>query len=176
MIYRTVSEWSYLLIDPAGEGAFTRDHANRLIAVARGSGLGREDGTAVLTGHHSRIRAQQVVGVVAAGGCSLEILPTIEGLGDGADDASRTRIRERLIHMLGVVHDLDLPVGDVTSLSRQNRTLLEILIGLFCRQLADALREGMPRHRDCARCGCFRRRTTRCTGRSSAAIRCFSLR
>lgn len=146
MTHRTLGEWGYLPVEVAGEGAFTREHANRLIAVAKRTEIGGEEGARILTDHHSRLRAQQVVGVLAAPGCSLEILPKIEGLGDPEDKTKRTAIRERLIHMLGVVYDLDIAVGDATPLSSQNRTLLEILIGSFCRQLTDALREGMPRN------------------------------
>ena len=146
MIHRSVSEWAYLPIEPAAAGAFTRAHADRLIAVARSTSLGGTDGTGILTDHHGRLRAQQVVGVIAAEGCTLEILPKIEGLGSGEDEASRTRIRQRLVHMLAVAHDLDLAVGDSTPLGTQRDTLLEVLIGVFCSKLTDVLRHGMPRN------------------------------
>ncbi|MEN2786731.1 McrC family protein [Sphingomonas qilianensis] len=145
MIHRTVSEWKYLPIEPVGEGAFTRAHADRLIAVARAATLGGEDGTGILTDHHSKLRAQQVVGVIAAAGVTCEILPKIEGLGSGEDEVSRTQVRERLIHMLAVAHDLDVSSGQMTALGVQNSHLLEVLIGLFCTKLTEALRHGMPR-------------------------------
>lgn len=145
MIHRSVSEWGYLPVEPEGRGAFTRAHADRLIAVARATSLGGDDGAGVLTDHHRRLRARQVVGVIAAPGCTLEILPKIEGLGDGDDEVSRTRIRGRLVHMLAVAHDLDLAVGEQTQLDTQRSTLLEILIGIFCTRLTDVLRHGMPR-------------------------------
>ncbi|KRC81305.1 McrC family protein [Sphingomonas sp. Root241] len=144
MIHRSVTEWGYVPIEPEGEGAFTRRRADRLIAVARAA-LGGDDGTGILTDHHKRLRAQQVVGVIAAEGCTLEILPKIEGLGTGEDEASRTRIREQLIHMLAVAYDLDLAIGEATPLGTQKRTLLEVLIGIFCARLTDVLRNGMPR-------------------------------
>jgi 5-methylcytosine-specific restriction enzyme subunit McrC len=145
VIHRSVSEWGYLPVEPEAQGAFTRAHADRLIAVARATSLGGEDGAGVLTDHHQRLRAQQVVGVMAAPDCTLEILPKIEGLGDGNNEASRTRIRGRLVHMLAVAHDLDLAVGEQTQLDTQRSTLLEILIGIFCRRLTEVLRHGMPR-------------------------------
>ena len=145
MIHRTVSEWSYLPIEPSGNGAFTRDHADRLIAVAGTTGIGGSDGGRIFTDHHRRLRAQQVVGVIAAPGCSVEILPKIEGLGTGEDEASRTNIRGRLIHMLAAAYDLDLATGEAIRLGSQKHTILEILIGLFCDRLNDALRDGMPR-------------------------------
>jgi 5-methylcytosine-specific restriction enzyme subunit McrC len=145
VIHRTVSEWAYVPVEPAGDGAFSRIHAERLIAVARSTTLGGTDGSGILTDHHSRLRAQQVVGVLAAEGCTLEILPKIEGLGSGEDETSRTRIRERLVHMLAVAHDLDLAVGGAANLGTQRDTLLEVLIGVFCDKLTDVLRHGMPR-------------------------------
>jgi 5-methylcytosine-specific restriction enzyme subunit McrC len=145
VIHRSVSEWGYVPIEPEGEGAFTRQRADRLIAVARAASLGGDDGAGILTDHHKRLRAQQVVGIIAADGCTLEILPKIEGLGTGEDESSRTRIRERLVHMLAVAYDLDLSIGEATSLGTQKRTLLEVLIGIFCTKLMDVLRNGMPR-------------------------------
>lgn len=145
MIHQTVSEWGYVGLVPDGEAGLTRHHADRLIAVARAASIGGEDGGAILTDHHRKLRAQQVVGVIAADDCTLEILPKIEGLGSGEDEASRTQIRQRLVHMLGVAHDLDLSLGEMTALGVQNQTLLEILIGAFCQRLTDALRHGMPR-------------------------------
>lgn len=145
MICRCVNEWQYLPIEPEGAGAFTRVHADRLIAVARGAALGGEDGAGILTDHHRKLRAQQVVGVIAAPGVTCEILPKIEGLGSGEDEGSRTRVRDRLIHMLAVAHDLDLATGQLTVLGVQHHSLLEVLIGQFCSKLNEALRQGMPR-------------------------------
>ncbi|QXF12877.1 McrC family protein [Sphingopyxis terrae] len=145
MIHRTVSEWNYLTIDPPGDGAFTRELADRLIVVAGATDVGGTDGERIFTDHHRRLRAQQVVGVIAAQGCSVEILPKIEGLGTAEDEAGRTNIRGRLIHMLAAAYDLDLSVGEAVQLGSQKHTILEVLIGLFCRRLNDALREGMPR-------------------------------
>ena len=70
--------------------------------------MGGLDGAGILTDHHRKLRAQQVVGVIAAKGVTCEILPKIEGLRSGEDEGSRTRVRERLIHMLAIAHDLDL--------------------------------------------------------------------
>ena len=68
MIHRRVSGWRYPPVEPDGQGGFTRAHADRLIAVARATSLGGEDGAGVLTDDHRRLGAQQVVGVVAAPG------------------------------------------------------------------------------------------------------------
>ena len=107
--------------------------------------MGGLDGAGILTDHHRKLRAQQVVGVIAAKGVTCEILPKIEGLRSGEDEGSRTRVRERLIHMLAIAHDLDLSAGQLTALGIQHHSLLEMLIGLFCEKLNGALRHGMPR-------------------------------
>lgn len=145
MIRRTVLEWKYLPVEAAGPGALTRRHADRLLSVARASSLGGRDGVRVLTDHGKRLRAQQVVGVIASDGCALEILPKIETLGDAETADSRGAIRRQLVHMLAVAHDLDIASGALTDLDWQQDDLLEVLVGLFVRKLADALRAGMPR-------------------------------
>jgi 5-methylcytosine-specific restriction enzyme subunit McrC len=47
--------------------------------------------------------------------------------------------------MLAVALDIKVDVGGKTKLDWQRETLLEILIGLFTRKLADQVRKGMPR-------------------------------
>jgi len=144
MIRRTVLEWKTLRHGD-GEDCIPEAVAKRIAAVARGSALAGEGGTRVLTHLRDGLRAEQVVGVVAAEGCALEILPKIEGLGEAGDDISRGKIRKRLVYMLAVANDLDIASGSVTELGWQRDNLLEILIGLFSRKLSDAVRQGMPR-------------------------------
>lgn len=143
MIRRTVLEWGSL---PYGEGedAIPEDAADRLMAVARASPLGGRDGGRILTHGRRAITARQVVGVLAADGVALEILPKIDM--PGADgQAAHGQIRKRLVHMLAVALEIDIAVGAMTDLSWQKENLLEILIGLFARKLADEVRKGMPR-------------------------------
>lgn len=129
MIRRTLQEWQRLSYGE-GDGAVPAWAADRLAAVAPRGALAH--------GRHD-LRAQGHVGVIAAEGCALEILPKIDGLeGEGA-------VRRRLVHMLAVALDMDLDIGRVTDLGWQRDTLLEILIGLFARKLADAVRRGLPR-------------------------------
>lgn len=80
-----------------------------------------------------------MVGVLAAPGCSLEILPKIDGE-DGA-------VRAALIHMLAVAEDLHLRIadGELAALDTQRHDLLELLIGLFANRLLAAVRRGLPR-------------------------------
>lgn len=143
MIRRTVLEWGSL---PYGEGddAICEDAADRLMAVARASPLGGKDGGRILTHGRRALGARQVVGVLAADGVALEILPKIDVAGaDGA--MGHGQIRQRLVHMLAVALELDIAAGAMTELNWQKETLLEILIGLFARKLADEVRKGMPR-------------------------------
>ncbi len=139
MIHRSLREWSTLAIsESGGEDAIPRWAANSLIATASASTLGGEDGERVLTANHRQMRAQQVVGVVAAQRVTLEILPKIDGLDMGGT-------RRRLIHMLARVFDIEISSGTLADLEWQSRDVLEILIRLFCNQLFEAVRRGLPR-------------------------------
>ena len=133
---KPLREWEKRAI---GEEGLTRSIANRLLGVARASSLGGLDGTRILIDAGRFIRAQNVVGVIAAGEHSLEILPKI----DGVDEVQGAR--ERLVHMLSTVHDLEIASGPAAELSIQQETLLEVLIRLFADRLIDAVRRGMPR-------------------------------
>ena len=142
MIRRTILEWKSIRYGD-GDDAIPDWAADRIAAVARRSKLGGESGTRVLTQGRTELRAAQVVGVIAAQDCALEILPKIDFGSDGAINVGL--IRRQLIHMLAVALDVEIDTGAVTELGWQKENLLEILIGLFARKLSDALRKGMPR-------------------------------
>lgn len=129
-------EWERAKI---GEGHLTAARANALLAAARRSDLGGEEGTRILVHAGTHIAARQVVGLIAAGDCQLEILPKIDGVGSDAG------VRDRLVHMLAEVHDLPVSVGAAAALGEQHDTLLERLIRLFADRLIDAARAGLPR-------------------------------
>ncbi|MDR2839463.1 MAG: McrC family protein [Azonexus sp.] len=143
MIRRTVLEWKSL---PYGEGAdqIPELMAERLLAVARALSLGGEEGANILTRGHRQIKAKQVVGVIVAEGCCLEILPKID-FPSKDEQIQFGGIRQRLVHMLAVALDINIDVGATTDLDWQRDTLLEILISVFSSKLADAVRQGMPR-------------------------------
>lgn len=144
MIRRTILEWKAL---PYGEGSecIPQWAADRLAAVARSSPLGGEDGARILTHGRKEIRANQVVGVIVANECVLEILPKFDFPADDNADQTVGRIRKRLIHMLAVALDMEIASGAMTDLGWQRENLLEILIGLFVRKLAGVVHQGMPR-------------------------------
>lgn len=145
MIRRTVHEWKELPFSPDPDDPATIPEwaADRIAAVAKASPLAGKGGTAVLEHKRRSLRARAVVGVIAAEGCSLEILPKIDVPETGAgQDAA---IRRRLIHMLAVALDMKIDIGSLTELDWQRETILEILIGIFVGKLVDAVRQGMPR-------------------------------
>lgn len=143
MIRRTIREWERIGYG-SDEATISEAHADRIAAVARTSAFSGRRGDGVLEHGRQGLRARGVVGVIATPGCQLEILPKIEGGGEVA--VTDATLRNRLIHMLAVVHDLPIEVGAMTQLGWQRDTVLELLIRLFCTKLADAVRQGIPRH------------------------------
>ena len=137
MLRRTLQEWQSL---PYGEGAEAIPEwaADRLAAVARACPLGGEGGARILQHGRRAIRAAQVVGVIAAKDCTLEILPKIDGLDQGG-------IRRNLVHMLAVALDLEIAPGLVTNLDWQRENLLDILIRLFADKLTREVHRGLSR-------------------------------
>ncbi|ACK84144.1 IQ calmodulin-binding- domain protein [Methylorubrum extorquens CM4] len=137
MIHRTVHEWGRLAYG-SGPEQIEETAAVRLAAAAQALPLGGADGSRILTLGRKDLRAGQMVGVLATEGCALEILPKIGDLCEGG-------VRRKLVHMLAVTHDLDVSAGALSELDWQRDDLLEILIRLFARMLAEAVRRGMPR-------------------------------
>lgn len=143
MIRRTILEWETIRY---GEGAdeMPTAAADRIAVVAAASRLAGRGGGGVIEHGRKNLRARGVVGVIAAQGCALEILPKIDIPGEDGAEATGS-IRRRLVHMLAVALDLKIDVGQVTALDWQRETLLEILIRLFSEKLVDAVRQSMPR-------------------------------
>lgn len=145
MTHLTVHEWGRKSVhNGAGNappGAYTRSQANALLQAARSHLLANRSGTNILIDRYSEIGAQQVVGVIAAPGCSLEILPKV----DSTSDESNETIRARLVSMLNVALGLKLGDGQALAMARQRKTLLEILIRLFADRLLAEARRGLPR-------------------------------
>lgn len=144
MIRRTILEWETLPYGD-GPGAIPVPAADRIAAVAASSPLAGSSGGGVIEHGRKSLRARGVVGVVAADGCALEILPKIDFPGQQGEEATGS-IRRRLVHMLAVALNMKIDAGQITALDWQRETLLEILIRLFSEKLVDAIRQGMPRH------------------------------
>lgn len=140
---RTILEWQSLVYsdDRSRADAIPANLADRLVAVARRSSLGGEGGARILYHGRDRIRAGQVVGIIAAEGCTLEILPKIDGLEDPGKPGP---LRRELVHMLAVALDIEIATGAITDLDWQRETILEVLIKLFCTKLFEAVHRGLP--------------------------------
>ncbi|YBV96847.1 McrC family protein [Phyllobacteriaceae bacterium JZ32] len=140
----TIREWDKLAYGE-GEGQILERHADRLASLAARSAFAGRGGSGVLEHGRHALRAHGVVGILAAGDASLEILPKIEVAPGETTDHQNAAIRKRLVHMLAVALDLEIDLGVITNLAWQRETLLEILIRIFCNKLTEALRKGMPR-------------------------------
>jgi 5-methylcytosine-specific restriction enzyme subunit McrC len=143
MIWRSIREWEALRISESGaDNVVTRRQANQLVAAGRhGQASLRLGGTGaerVLTDGLHELRAQQVVGVVAAPKVALEILPKIDGLSEGGT-------RSNLVRMLARTLNLKIAHGALASLDWQRENLLEILISLFSDRLFEAVHRGITR-------------------------------
>lgn len=142
MIRRTLREWRRIGYGD-DETTIPQAEADRIAAVAARSSFAGRGGEGVLEHGRKGLRAHGVVGVIAAQGCQLEILPKIEGSGER--EVSEDALRRRLIHMLAVVHDLRIDAGSLAQLGWQKDTILELLIRLYCARLTEAVRMGLPR-------------------------------
>jgi 5-methylcytosine-specific restriction enzyme subunit McrC len=140
----TMREWERLP-HGEGEGCIPSHFAARLVALAKASPFSGKGDGGVLEDRRHELRARGVVGVLAAEGCSLEILPKIDVGREQGSEGQNAAIRKRLIHMLAVALDLKIEAGRITELDWQRDTLLEILIRIFCDKLTEAVRRGMPR-------------------------------
>jgi 5-methylcytosine-specific restriction enzyme subunit McrC len=140
----TVREWDELAYGQ-GTGQIPEVHADTLAALAARSAFAGRGGSGVLEHKRRALRARGVVGILAAGEASLEILPKIDVAPGETTDHQNAAIRKRLVHMLAVALDLKIDLGVITDLAWQRETLLEILIRIFCDKLTEALRKGMPR-------------------------------
>lgn len=140
----TVREWDKLAYGD-GDGQIPAEVADQLAALAGRSQFAGSGGSGVLEHGRHALRARGVVGILATGNCSLEILPKIDVAAEENVEQQNAAIRKRLIHMLAVALNLKLDLGSMTKLAWQRETLLEILIRIFCDKLTEAVRKGMPR-------------------------------
>lgn len=142
MIRRSILEWGALTYGN-GQDQIPVWAAERLIAVARHSSLGGKDGEKILQHGRHKLKARQVVGVVAAQDCCLEILPKIDS--NRESESANKSSRDILVHMLAAAWDIQVDAGVIASLEAQNEHLLEAVIRIFTLQAMDAVRRGIPR-------------------------------
>ena len=131
----TVREWQEL---PIGDNGVARAVAPRLHALAeretRRLGVSQPVLSRTAT---PGFRAGQVVGVLSVPGATVEILPKIDGKGDGA-------VRDSLVHMLAVAVGLPVAGDEASSMGTQHEDLLEVLVRMFADRLLAAARRGLP--------------------------------
>lgn len=143
MIVRTILEWGSIAYGN-GEHELPAINADRLAAVAAASPLAGRGGGGVLEHGRKALRARGVVGLIAAEGTVLEILPKIDVPG-GSETQKLGNTRKRLVHMLAEALDMKIDTGAIADHDWQRNTLLEILIRTFSQELVNAVRQGMPR-------------------------------
>lgn len=140
MTHLTIHEWGHVRF---GDHGLTRAHANALHAAACEHPLAHDEATNILVLGRDRIIGRQMVGMVSAKGCSLEILPKVDS--DAGVEENHETVRSRLVRMLDVALGLDLDIGAEAAIARQKSTLLEILIDAFATRLLAEVRRGLPR-------------------------------
>jgi 5-methylcytosine-specific restriction enzyme subunit McrC len=127
---------------PIGPDNVTQTQAKALLAAARAHPLANAAASNILYERNGNLHASQMVGVIAARDCSLEILPKVD---PEAPDEDAETVRSRLVDMLDVALDLKLGAGEAAKIARNAPSLLEILIRLFADQLLKQVRRGLPR-------------------------------
>ena len=145
MIRRTVLEWGRI---PYGNDtdSIPEDDARCIERIAQKSSLSKRSSGRIVQCDKNGLKAKGVVGVISTPTCQLEILPKIEGDSCGDIRISQGAARKHLIHMLATVEDLGVTNGRFGKLGFQGETLLETLICLFCDEVNEAMRNGLPRH------------------------------
>lgn len=127
---------------PIGPGGFSRTQANDLLRAARAHPIAKGDGSNILQERNGYLQGGQIVGVIAARHCSLEILPKVDP--DAPPEQAET-VRGRLVDMIDVALDLRLGAGEAASMSRGASSLLDILVRIFADRLLTEVRRGLPR-------------------------------
>ncbi|WP_404478590.1 McrC family protein [Novosphingobium sp. BL-52-GroH] len=140
MTHRAVCEWGKVAV--GRPGGFTEAQARALMAAASTHPLGGADGGAILSDHRHHLRAKQMVGVLAAPGCSLEILPKVD---PEAPDEDAPTVRRRLVSLIDLALGLDIGDGGAAAMAHGADSLLEVLIRLFAERLLAQTRRGLPR-------------------------------
>lgn len=151
MTHITVREWGSV---PVGKGEpdyhFTHRQAVALHDAACAHPNANRYGTNILIDRRNQLVTQQMVGVLSAPDCSLEILPKVdpderEAATEADREGERREVRGRLVEMLDVALDLGLSQGVSDSMAHDAPSLLEILIANFAEKLLAEVRRGLPR-------------------------------
>lgn len=139
MAHHQLFEWERRRFD--ADDAISVGEAERLARAALAPAKRLKGAQRAFDFGRDALTAQNLVGVVASGDTSCEILPKVDRYTTGDAPA----LRHQLIGMLGVAHDVPIADDAATTLDTQNHTLLEVLIARFAGLAHDAVRRGMPR-------------------------------
>ena len=142
MTHLSICEWGQVSIG-LGHESFSDDQAKALLSAAREHPCANKHGTNILIDRRTFLCAQQVVGVIAAKGCSLEILPKVDP-NESEPDQQKSRVQ--LIKMLDIAYKLNLSEGRQSALATQNETLLDVFIRIFADKLSDQVKRGLARN------------------------------
>jgi 5-methylcytosine-specific restriction enzyme subunit McrC len=132
------SEHETILVGEVPEATLTEHEVAQLL---------RAQGTAQALGWIDRVRVRtaEQVGVIAARGIRMEILPKVESFACKA-------AREILVRMLASAWDVTIHDGEFAQMASQEWDLLETVIHLFALRLNAQVRKGLGRsyqqHRD----------------------------
>ncbi|PRY21277.1 5-methylcytosine-specific restriction enzyme subunit McrC [Aliiruegeria haliotis] len=128
-------EWQTI---PIGAQGLSKEEADGFLKQAgkAARNLRLPEGS-ILTQVPDGLRAGQVCGVMTFKGRSVEILPKIDG--------TNIECRQSLIRMLSVAHELRISDGEMARLQVQKRDILELLIALFSKRLAQNMKSGLQR-------------------------------
>lgn len=140
MTHLSAPEWGK--VEVGKPGGFTVREAEALMAAAKAHPLGGDEGAGILADHRHHLRARQMVGVLAAPGCSLEILPKLD---PEAPDEDAPTVRRRLVALIDLALGLEIGDGAAATMGHGAESLLEIFIRLFAERLLAQTRCGLPR-------------------------------
>ena len=93
--------------------------------------------TVFQNGPKNTLVAQNFVGVINLGKHQIEVLPKIEG--------TDTDVRCNLMKMVAETLDMKLHADSLSEIDRNDQTILELMIRLFCVELWSAVRRGIVR-------------------------------
>jgi 5-methylcytosine-specific restriction enzyme subunit McrC len=143
MTHLRCREWDTVAVSAqGGANTFSMRQAETLMAAARAHHLGGKEGRAILTHYHAHLKAGQMVGVLAAPGCSLEILPKVDPSNPALGEPT---LHGKLVTLIDLALDLGIDAGESETMRTGEDTLLEVFIRLFATRLTTEVRRGLPR-------------------------------
>jgi 5-methylcytosine-specific restriction enzyme subunit McrC len=136
----TLSLFEHETLSLIGENVPLRDiHLRQL------ERLNQQTGVELVRLEYKRLRATSYVGVIQLGNATLQVLPKVDATGrdDRRDPHSVASAAANLLWMLVYAGGLPVYEGEMATLLKRRDNLFEILVRIFCQQLAEQLARGM---------------------------------